>query len=412
MNAALIRLVITAHLGIALGLSPLPFYTLSVLAPALHESLNLPVSVLMSGLSVMTVTVVLLGPWVGRLADRFGVRRVASISCVAFGVSLMAFALNQGSVWQYCLHWLILSVAGLGTMPAVWIKSLNQVPGKNRAQIFAWALCGTGVCALLLPAMTLGILHQASTPLLGVDLKSWQWAYIALGALPILVVWPLILAMPAPTTVSHQIDGDEAVNSPTGIALNDAVKTSQFWLIGLAFLPIAFAVGGPIPNLALIFKQHGMDEFAVKSALPLLGFFVIAGRLLGGWLMDRFFAPRVACVLFALPLLAMMGLVFATSAVSSSVMALFVVAGLGLSIGLEYDLLAFLVVRYFGQKAFGAIYASLYSAFALGAGFAAAIYAAVNEKLHSYDAILLLGALGMAMGAVLLLRLGAYRYTY
>jgi len=177
-------------------------------------------------------------------------------------------------------------------------------------------------------------------------------------------------------------------------------------------LPIAFAVGGPIPNLALIFKQHGLEPSALKAVLPLLGMFVIAGRLLGGWLMDRFFAPHVACVLFALPLVAVLLLLNASALLSSSLLALLVVTGLGLSVGLEYDLLAFLVARYFGQRAFGAIYATLYSAFALGAGFAATIYAAVNDALHSYDRILVLGAVGMAAGAVMLLRLGPYRYRH
>jgi len=408
MNATLIRLIITAHVGIALGLSPLPFYTLGALAPALHDSLQLPIAVIMSGLSVMTVVVVVLGPMVGRWADRFGVRRVAAVSSVAFGLAMMAFALNQGSAWQYLLHWLVLSVAGLGTMPAVWIKSLDQVPARVRAQVFAWALCGTGVCALTLPALTLWILHGPGISLAGVTCQSWQLAYLALGSLPILLVLPMTVLMGSalPTVPAAETPAQ------SGLSLSEALKTPQFWLIGWAFLPIAFAVGGPIPNLALIFKQHGLEPSALKAVLPLLGMFVIAGRLLGGWLMDRFFAPHVACVLFALPLVAVLLLLNASALLSSSLLALLVVTGLGLSVGLEYDLLAFLVARYFGQRAFGAIYATLYSAFALGAGFAATIYAAVNDALHSYDRILVLGAVGMAAGAVMLLRLGPYRYRH
>jgi membrane associated rhomboid family serine protease len=85
--------------------------------------------------------------------------------------------------------------------------------------------------------------------------------------------------------------------------------------------------------------------------------------------------------------------------------------GLGLAIGLEYDLLAYLTARYFGRKHFGLIYATLYSAFALGAGFAATIYAYMNTLSHSYDPILLVGASGMLVGAMALLCLGNYRFN-
>jgi MFS family permease len=411
-SPSLSKTVLTAHLGIALGLSPLPFYTLTVLAPILSDSLALPVAALMAGISIMTVVVIGAGPWVGKLTDRLGVKPVVLVSQTAFSLALMAFALNHGSVWQYWLHWLLLSIAGLGTMPVVWLKALNQFSTPRKAQVFAWALSGTGVCALTLPKLCQWLLATPEVTVGPINLHNWQLVYVVLGLIALLPLIPSCLVLQG-KSVGHAepVVRSDMVNPTTGMTLSEAVKQRQFWLIALAFLPISFAVGGPIPNLMFIFKQHHFELTLVGRVLPSLGIWVIVGRLTGGWLMDRLPAAKVALVMLSLPLLALLWLLFTPTPTDSIWPILLLVMGLGLAIGLEYDLLAYLTARYFGRKHFGLIYATLYSAFALGAGFAATIYAYMNTLSNSYDPILLMGASGMLVGAMALLCLGNYRFN-
>lgn len=398
------RSLLVAHLGIGLGLSPLPFYTLTVLAPALAIRLSMPVPQLMAGLSIMTVVVVALGPWVGRLTDRLGVHRVVLTSQSLYGVAIMAFAFNTGAIWQYWLHWLLLSLFGLGTMPVVWLKALNPWATRHKARWFAVALSGTGVCALTLPKLCTWILSTPRYEWQGLHLESWQLAYVVLGALVLFMV-PLTAAL----MPRMPLESNDPVPILAGLTLQEALRQPEYWLIAAAFMPIAFAVGGPVPNLVFIFKEHHFDVNQVKLVLPSLGLWVIFGRCIGGICMDRWHAATVAAVMLCLPLLGLSWLM--VGAPTDSVWPIeLLVAGLGLAIGLEYDLLAYLVARYFGHQHFGAIYASLYSSFALGAGFAAAIYAYSNERWLSYDPILILGGVGMAMAGLLLLRLGKYRY--
>ena len=91
-------LVMAAMLGIGLGLSPVPFYTIGMLAPELVKAFGWNFGQVMAGLSVMTFSVMAVAPFVGLLADRFGVRWVTLGSVLAFGLSFMAFALNNGSL--------------------------------------------------------------------------------------------------------------------------------------------------------------------------------------------------------------------------------------------------------------------------------------------------------------------------
>ena len=109
--------VLAALLGIGLGLSPVPFYTIGMLAPELNKAFGWAFSAMMMGLPIMTLGVLVASPLVGLLADRFGVRRVALSSIVLFSLSFMAFGLNPGSITLFYLNWAVMSVVGAGPLP-------------------------------------------------------------------------------------------------------------------------------------------------------------------------------------------------------------------------------------------------------------------------------------------------------
>ena len=82
---------------------------------------------------------------------------------------------------------------------------------------------------------------------------------------------------------------------------------------------------------------------------------------------------------------------------------------LGMAAGVEYDLMAYLVSRYFGLRHYAAIYGALYAFFALGAGVGPYVYAAAFEASGSYDRILILSSFLFIAGALPILFLGKYR---
>jgi len=91
-------------------------------------------------------------------------------------------------------------------------------------------------------------------------------------------------------------------------------------------------------------------------------------------------------------------------------MAMLAVCILGVSAGVEYDLMAYLVSRYFGMKNYSAIYGTLYGFFAIGAGFGPYIYARSYTITGSYATIFFYAIFAFIIGAVPLLFLGKYQY--
>jgi predicted MFS family arabinose efflux permease len=191
-----------------------------------------------------------------------------------------------------------------------------------------------------------------------------------------------------------------------GLTLAQAVRSWRFWVLVVAFLPISFAVGGPIPNMENILKLARFSPGDIVTLASYIGLSVIGGRLIGGWLIDRFWAPAVALVLIGAPAV---GCWLLAQGVQSYGLAALSIVMIGFAAGVEYDLMAFLTARYFGMKSYASIYGALYGAFAAGAGVAPVVFGSAFDRTHSYAQPLTLSSGLLLVGALLLLTLGRYR---
>jgi predicted MFS family arabinose efflux permease len=394
--------VLAAMVGIGMGLSPVPFYTIGMLAPELHKEFGWEFGAIMGGLPIMTLGVLIAGPAVGLLSDRFGVRSVALVSVVLFGLSFMAFALGNGSIVMFYLTWALMAVLGAGTLPITWTRAVNNRFDTHKGLALGFSLLGTGIFGFLVKPLTAWLIADFG----------WRAAYCAVGALPILLALPIayfgfhdVGTAGAGRLERHAADAARVASAP-GMTLAQALRDWRFWLLAVSFTLISFAVGGPIPNMENILKVAGFQRSDVVGLVALIGLSVIAGRIVGGWLIDRFWAPAIAFVMLSLPALACWVMAGGSMSIDS---ARFSILLIGFAAGVEYDLMAFLVARYFGMKNYGSIYGVLYGFFALGAGIGPVVFGKVFDSTGSYREILLTSAVLLLLGAGMLLAMGPYR---
>lgn len=394
--------VLAAMLGIGLGLSPVPFYTIGMLAPELHKAFGWEFSAMMVGLPIMTLGVLIVSPLVGLLADRYGVRRVTLVSIVLFSLSFMSFALNNGSIELFYLNWALMAVFGAGTLPITWTRAVNNRFDLHKGLALGLSLLGTGIFGFFVKPLTAWLIAE----------YSWRAAYVVVGMLP------LLIALPVALLVFHDVDGAlnggaerraalarRAAAAP-GLSFRAALRDYRFWLLAVSFVLISFAVGGLIPNMENILKIAGFARDDIVALVSLIGLSVIIGRIAGGWLIDRLWAPGVALVMISLPALACYMLTEAQVTTGNARTAIVLI---GMAAGIEYDLMAFLVARYFGMKSYSAIYGAQYGFFAFGAGLAPVVFGKVFDKTGSYHSALVLAAAFLILGALALLGLGRYR---
>ena len=82
----------------------------------------------------------------------------------------------------------------------------------------------------------------------------------------------------------------------------------------------------------------------------------------------------------------------------------------GIGVGPEVDLIAFLLSRYLGMRSFGEIYGYLFSIFMLGAGLGPFATGVSYDRTGSYHLMLVCFACALALASLPILRLGAYAY--
>lgn len=397
--------VVASLFGIALGMSPLPFYTLGLFIGPYGAEFGWRVDQVLMAFTVFTLAALVLAPLVGYIADRVGVRLVVLISIPTFSLGIMAMALNNGSLTFYLFLWGLLATLGIGTLPITFTRAVNRWFRDSRGLALGIALIGTGLSGFLAKLLVAWLI-----PLVG-----WRGAYIGLGLLPLLIAWPIAWFM------FYDIDDErgaerakaleasrsiEVSPNPGGLEVGEALRNWRFWLLAYSFLPLSFIIGGPIPGIEQVMSSKGFSTEQAVALGTFLPLSVVAGRLIGGFLIDHFWAPAVSAIILTLPVF--FCLAVRTAEPSFALLAFGNIA-LGLAAGVEYDLLAFLVSRYFGLKRYSAIYGFMYAIFAMGAGFGPYLYGRSFVATGGYETILGYALIIVPIAAWPLLLLGKYR---
>lgn len=388
------KVVLSALIGIGLGLSPMPIYTIGIFAPFFMSEFGWSVSQIMGSLTITTIALFGAGPIAAWLAGRFGVRPVVLTSLILFGISFMGLAFTQGSLPLFYLHWTVITFVGAGTLPITWTKAVNHWFDERKGLALGMAMMGSGLFGIFCKPFLAWL----------IPLTDWRTAYIVLGLMPILIAFPIAYCFFRDTD-THE-DAPVRQSNPGGLTLPQALRDWRFWLLLIAFFPISVALSGPVPNMENMLARGGMDAASVVMITPMIGLSAMVGRMAGGWLLDRFWAPAVGFVLLSLPALSCVMLLQNDLNLFSAGVAIFM---LGFALGIEYDLMAFFAARYFGLKAYTSIYSALYITFAAGAGLGPLVFGWNFDQFGDYRIILMISGVMLFAASASLLLLGPYR---
>ena len=136
-----------------------------------------------------------------------------------------------------------------------------------------------------------------------------------------------------------------------------------------------------------------------------MGAFGLGGRLITGWLIDRFRATYVSAALLAL---AAAGILLLSSAASFNT-ALVAAAMIGFGMGGELDVTPFLLSRYFGLRSLSTLYGVAWMAMGGGAAIGPLLMGRAFDASGSYDGMLANLAAETLFVGLLMLSLPAYR---
>ena len=242
-----------------------------------------------------------------------------------------------------------------------------------------------------------------------IEIYGWRGAYVGVGIVTFVVAFPAAALFLREQGEPLADAGRQAAVSraiPPGKSVGEAFANYRFWFIAIATFLVVTALNGTINHAIPLLTDRGISPSTAASILGIVGMSTIAGRLVSGYLVDRFFAPFVAVFFFLLPIVGIYLLG------SGEGMPIVVVGGvtLGVTLGAEIDLIGFLVSRYFGLRHFGAISGYLFAIFTAASGFGPFLMGLCYDAFHSYNLALTGFAMALIIASLMIALLGPYAF--
>lgn len=369
-----------AFIGLAFGYTSMAFLTLGVFMRPLGQEFGWNRGEVASALSIGAIVLIFTTPIAGRLIDRIGVRKVLLPSMAAMGFALMGMYFISGNLWGFYAMFALGAVVSTAANNVSYIRLLSAWFVEKRGLVIGIASAGTAA------GQALGAYIAATL----IQAHGWRVAYLGLGFTVLVVGLPILtlLLRDTPEEVGLQPYGKRpgsAAAALTGVTKSEALRMPVFWTLVIVAFCMAIAMNGAQIHFVPMLIDKGIPPaHAAGAFVMLMSVGIVIGRLGTGLLFDRFFAPRVAMVVFALPVIALFLAMHETNLTTFYVVAVL----LGLGLGSESDILGYLTSRYFGLKSMGELYGYIFGAFMAGSAAGPAVYGFVQSATGSYDYVI------------------------
>lgn len=384
------------------GAGTIMVYATGVFLKPVSDELHVGRGVFSSATSLAIIVMSLSTPVLGRLIDRYGMQAVMLPAIALFALSTAGLSLLTASVGVLMLLFAIQGLFSCVQTPTGYSKMITARFDDRRGLALGFALAGQGVGTILVPQYASFLLQH----------YGWRTGYIGMGAaIFILAFIPVAMFYAEPEEMKRDRErlktGGAADNlALPGINLSEALRNPKYWMLtGSIFLALT-VTSGSLAHIVPMLTDRGISVNAAVAALSISGLAMTVGRLISGYLMDRIFAVYIAIFFLVIPMIGL-GLLICGAPEFWSIVA---VVFMGLLIGAEFDLMAFIVSRYFGIRAFGALYGFMLMFVELANAAGMLLMGWCFQLKHSYVPMLCIFEVFLATALVLISQMGPYRY--
>ncbi len=314
-------------------------------------------------------------PIAGIMVDRFGAKKVLAIGLLLLAVGFGASSLGQSAWHFYLLYGTIMafgaSIAGftsLSTLLAGWFV-------KRRGTAYGIYGMGFGLC-FLIPTLAEFLIITVG----------WRWAFAILGAIPAVIVVPLVILFmkSRPQDMGLLPDGATSADDPTPAARADAealivdkqwaatewtllsaLKTWRLWLLfGAEFLVWGIGYSMMGNHQVAFFVDVGYSGMFAASLVGLFGISYATGNVFG-LISDRL-GREVTYTLGTLIALFALGMLLIQSYSNNPALPYMYAVGYGIGGGLITPSITAAAADLFHGRNFGAIFGFMTAGFGVG----------------------------------------------
>lgn len=372
-------------------------HTFSVFVAPISADLGVTPAAVATAYAAATLVAAFGLPFMGRLTDKHGPRRmtlwvtlVLGLACLFFGAAMNLVMLGIGFA--------LLRFMGQGSL---MLNSSNLVSQWfDRKRGFAMSLMALGFAASMAIHPPLG---QALIESLG-----WRWAWVVMGIITWVILLPPVwlLVHDKPEQKGLEPDGGVAATGPqlgpkavgagVGLTLAEAVRTPTFYIVVFGMFSISMLVTVLHFYQVTIFTERGLDSAVAARVFPIsAGVMVVTMPLVG-----RAFDVMRTRFAFALALMVQSGSLVMATYVTDVTSASVYAAVFGLNNACSMTLFGYIFARYFGRKHLGSVQGAGQTILVVGASIGPPLIGFAAEMTGGYETPLRLIAIYPAVAAV------------
>jgi len=361
------KIVLAGFFGVMVSFAAVVPYTFGLFLKPLATAFGWHREAISAGFSIAALTVAAASPGLGFLLDRFGPRRIILPCILVFSMAYASLALLTPHLIHFYLAFFVIGLVGNGTAFLGYSRAISTWFDRRRGLALSVMLAGGGCGAMILP-----VIAQATISRYG-----WRNAYVLLGALALVVGFPLTAWFVREQPIARQ---GAHVSIDVGNSVREALGSRVFWVIAATVCLYAISVNGAIAHLSALLTDRGVSTQGASYSIAIIGATGLIGRVLTGVFLDRFFGPRVSQIML---LMTVTGIVLLSVAHTLTV-GLIASSLIGFSMGSEGDITPYLLSRYFGIKRLSTLYALTWTAYAVGGATGPLVVGRIFDSLGSY----------------------------
>lgn len=360
------------------------FYGFPVFYPALADSLGFTRAQLTQGFLLgFLIAGLPFGLVAGTIIDRVGAKWVILTGVALIGISLMLMGFMT-RLWHYevlciieVLGYVLAGPIGNQVLVARWFQA-------RRGRAMGYAYLGLGLGGVVSPLLSNSLIRNFG----------WRHGLEVVGFLVMAVLVPvsIFITRSAPADLGLTPDGVaegpgslSSANQQNGasqpIAVQSAIRTTNFWLIVAGSTLVIGAVGAVIQHFILFLKDAGYSAGMASQFFTALLVASLGGRVLVGYVADRFRKKDVMALFYGTLSISILLLNFAHY--PSAVWAF---AGVfGFSMGADYMLIPLVAAECFGTASLGKLLSLIIMGYSLGQWGAPWIAGRIFDARHGYE---------------------------
>jgi MFS family permease len=243
-------------------------------------------------------------PFLGRLFDTLGGRKVILVSLATFGVTTILLALTFHIVFLIAVFGVIMSIAWSGTSLTTTSALLSRWFRHKRATVLSLSTAGASAGGLLLVPLAMYVLQQTD----------WRMTWVVLGVLTLVVALPLayFFLQDDPTDLGLLPDGeqpsaDSSQVNPTGAAPGPleaatwrvALRSWPFWQLSGAYCICGLTTAILTTHFIPYAIDRGVAPSTAATALGVMNGLNVVGVIVMGTLADRCGRKNLLALVYA-----------------------------------------------------------------------------------------------------------------